>query len=41
MNTMMHQDATRIKAAAAAKKLPEDVCEPTTVAATAQPIRKE
>ncbi|MTV36503.1 ubiquinol oxidase subunit II [Duganella radicis] len=42
INTQMHQDATRIKAAAAAKKLPEDVCEPTTtVAATAQPTRKE
>jgi cytochrome o ubiquinol oxidase subunit 2 len=42
INTQMHQDATRIKAAAAIKKLPEEVCEPTSVAATtAQPTRKE
>jgi len=41
INTQMHQDATRIKAAAAVKKLPEDVCEPTVAAATAQPTRKE
>ncbi|RZT10351.1 cytochrome bo3 quinol oxidase subunit 2 [Duganella sp. CF402] len=42
INTQMHQDATRIKAAAAIKKLPEEVCEPTNVAATtAQPTRKE
>jgi cytochrome o ubiquinol oxidase subunit 2 len=40
INTQMHQDATRIKAAAAIKKLPADVCEPA-VAATAQPTRKE
>jgi cytochrome o ubiquinol oxidase subunit 2 len=40
INTQMHQDATRIKAAAAAKNLPKDVCEPA-VAATAQPTRKE
>jgi len=40
MNTMMHQDATRIKAAAAVKAMDKDVCE-TDVAATAQPIRKE
>ncbi|HEX7985244.1 MAG TPA: COX aromatic rich motif-containing protein, partial [Duganella sp.] len=40
MNTLMHQDATRIKAAAAVKALDKDVCE-TDVAATAQPIRKE
>lgn len=39
MNTMMHQDATRIKAAAAVKALDKDVCE--TNVATAQPIRKE
>jgi cytochrome o ubiquinol oxidase subunit 2 len=41
INTQMHQDATRIKAAAAVKNLPKDVCEPATVAATAQPTRKE
>ena len=40
MNTMMHQDASRNAAAAAAKALPKDVCE-TDVAATAQPTRKE
>jgi cytochrome o ubiquinol oxidase subunit 2 len=41
INAQMHQDATRIKAAAAIKNLPKDVCEPATVAATAQPTRKE
>ena len=42
MNVQMHQDANRIKAAAATQKLPKDeVCEPTEVAATAQPTRKE
>jgi cytochrome o ubiquinol oxidase subunit 2 len=40
MNTLMHQDAKRNAAAAAAKALPKDVCE-TDVAATAQPTRKE
>ena len=40
INTQMHQDATRMKAAAAIKNLPKDVCEPN-VAATAQPTRKE
>jgi cytochrome o ubiquinol oxidase subunit 2 len=40
INTMMHQDASRIKTAAAVKALPKDVCE-TDVAATAQPTRKE
>jgi cytochrome o ubiquinol oxidase subunit 2 len=40
INTQMHQDASRMKAAAAAKNLPKDVCEPS-VAATAQPTRKE
>ncbi|MRW89654.1 ubiquinol oxidase subunit II [Duganella sp. FT80W] len=40
INTQMHQDASRMKAAAAVKNLPKDVCEPT-VAATAQPTRKE
>jgi cytochrome o ubiquinol oxidase subunit 2 len=41
INTQMHQDATRIKAAAAVKNLPKDVCEPAVAAATAQPTRKE
>jgi len=42
MNVQMHQDANRMKAAVATQKLPKDeVCEPTTVAATAQPTRKE
>lgn len=42
INTQMHQDATRIKAAAAVKEMSKDVCEPTSVAATtAQPTRKE
>lgn len=42
MNAQMEQDAMRMQAAAAAKDLPKDVCEPPKVAtATAQPIRKE
>ena len=39
-NEQMHQDAERIKAAAAIKDAQKDVCAPN-VAATAQPTRKE
>jgi cytochrome o ubiquinol oxidase subunit 2 len=42
INTMMHQDATRIQTAAAVKNLPKDVCTTDVAAtATAQPLRKE
>jgi cytochrome o ubiquinol oxidase subunit 2 len=40
INTMMHQDATRIQSAAAAKDMSKEVCE-TNVATAAQPTRKE